>query len=375
VVDFAQFAGMSWSENLTVLPPWLRWIHVSLSIIRRRNSSRTKTELKPNYTQRLQQLERVWRVVNISAHVVVTSRVRCRQITQQFVLCYFLFLIKRWGSSMWPSSPDEFSANHVMAEGDDSGEAWYFAFMRDELICKSVQGIPEPITADDFRWFDVETRSKHFLGHYANRPCFALSVKGAVPEGFAKLGLRGLLGRTSQSLFYLAGRAKQVIDWHQTNQFCGRCGESMQVHGADRAMQCGACRFIAYPRLSPSIIVLITKGDEMLLARNAAWPQGMYSTLAGFVEAGESIEQTVHREVMEEVGLEVGELKYFGSQSWPFPNSLMLGFHAKYVGGDIVCQPGEIADAQWYTKDTLPQIPPKTAISGWLIQEFIDQLG
>jgi|TARA_B100000767_G_scaffold274407_1_gene307300 NAD+ diphosphatase len=276
---------------------------------------------------------------------------------------------------MWPNSPDEFSANHVMADGDDSGEAWYFAFMGGELICKSVQGVPEPIIADDFRWFEVETQNKHFLGHFAKRPCFALSVKGIVPEGFAKLGLRGLLGRASQSMFYLAGRAKQVVDWHQTNQFCGRCGEPMKIHGTDRAMQCGACRFIAYPRLSPSIIVLITKGEEMLLARNAAWPPGMYSTLAGFVEAGESIEQTVHREVMEEVGLDVGELKYFGSQSWPFPNSLMLGFHAKYVGGDIVCQPGEIADAQWYTKDTLPQIPPKTAISGWLIQEFLDQLG
>jgi NAD+ diphosphatase len=122
------------------------------------------------------------------------------------------------------------------------------------------------------------------------------------------------------------------------------------------------------------MIVLVTKDEEMLLARNAAWPQGMYSTLAGFVEAGESIEQTVHREVMEEVGLQVEELTYFGSQSWPFPNSLMLGFHAKYVAGDIVCQPGEIADAQWFNKNSMPQIPPKTAISGWLIDEFLQQL-
>ena len=110
----------------------------------------------------------------------------------------------------------------------------------------------------------------------------------------------------------------------------------------------------------------------MLLARNAAWPNGMYSTLAGFVEPGESIEQTVHREVFEEVGLKVGKLRYFGSQSWPFPNSLMLGFHAEYASGEIVCQEGEIADAQWFKADSLPQIPPRTAISGWLIQEFLD---
>lgn len=139
-------------------------------------------------------------------------------------------------------------------------------------------------------------------------------------------------------------------------------------------MTCRDCRVINYPRLSPSIIVLVTRGDEMLLARNANWPTNMYSTLAGFVEPGESIEQTVHREVMEEVGLRVRNLRYFGSQSWPFPNSLMLGFHAEYEGGDIVCQPDEIADAQWFSKDTLPQTPPKTAISGWLIDEFIQAL-
>ena len=136
-------------------------------------------------------------------------------------------------------------------------------------------------------------------------------------------------------------------------------------------MTCPSCRLISYPRLSPSIIVLVTRGDEILLARNANWPQGMYSTLAGFVEAGESIEQTLHREVFEEVGLRVKNLKYFGSQSWPFPNSLMLGFHAEYDGGDIVCQAEEIADAQWFTIDNLPQTPPKTAISGWLIHRVL----
>ena len=146
----------------------------------------------------------------------------------------------------------------------------------------------------------------------------------------------------------------------------------MELHKQDRAMACPSCHLISYPRLSPSIIVLVTKGEEMLLARNANWPAKMYSTLAGFVEPGESIEQTVHREVFEEVGLKVKSLRYFGSQSWPFPNSLMLGFHAEYAGGDIVCQPEEIADAQWFAKDSMPQTPPKTAISGWLIEEFLN---
>lgn len=275
---------------------------------------------------------------------------------------------------MWPKEPDEFDAAHVPPDDADHGDAWYFVFSRGELIVKSVQGTPEPITADDFRWFDMEVTSKHFLGHYLNRPCFAISAQGEHGEGYTPVGLRGLLGRTAQSLFYLAGRAQQVIEWHETHQFCGRCGAPMQDHPNDRAKHCVSCRLINYPRLAPSIIVLVTRGEEMLLARNAAWPNGMYSTLAGFVEAGESIEQTVHREVFEEVGLRVKNLKYFGSQSWPFPNSLMLGFHAEYAAGDIVCQEGEIADAQWFSVNNLPQIPPKTAISGWLIQEFVDEL-
>ena len=272
---------------------------------------------------------------------------------------------------MWPDTPDEFEAAHMAPEDADHGDAWYFVFLRGELVCKVSQGAPEPITRDDFRWFDMEVSAKHFLGHYLNRPCFAVSAQGAMAEGYNTLGLRNLLGRTNQSLFYLAGRAQQVLEWDSTHQFCGRCGARMDDHHADRAKVCPSCGLINYPRLSPRIIVLVTRGDEMLLARNAAWPTGMYSTLAGFVEPGESIEQTLHREVMEEVGVKVQNLQYFGSQSWPFPNSLMLGFHAEYAGGEIVCQDDEIADARWFTADALPQIPPKTAISGWLIEEFV----
>ncbi|MEM9624132.1 MAG: NAD(+) diphosphatase [Pseudomonadota bacterium] len=275
---------------------------------------------------------------------------------------------------MWPNQPDEFDPDHNMPEGADHGDAWYFVFSAGELVCKSNHGSPEPVTADEFRWLDMQVDSKHFLGHYQNRPCFALSATGSPGEGFALLGLRALLGRTAQSLFYLAGRAQQIVEWHATHQFCGRCGAPMHDHPQDRAKHCHSCGHINYPRLSPSIIVLVTRGEEMLLARNAAWPNGMYSTLAGFVEVGESIEQTLHREVYEEVGLRVDGLEYFGSQSWPFPNSLMLGFHAEYAGGEIVCQADEIADAQWFSANNLPQIPPKTAISGWLIQEFIDRL-
>ena len=120
---------------------------------------------------------------------------------------------------------------------------------------------------------------------------------------------------------------------------------------------------ISYPKLSPSIIVLVRRGEEALLARNEAWPTGMFSTLAGFVEPGESIEQTVHREVSEEVGIRVKNIHYLGSQSWPFPNSLMLGFHADYDSGEIVCQEGEIAEAEWFKYDNLPNVPGNTAFT------------
>ena len=155
----------------------------------------------------------------------------------------------------------------------------------------------------------------------------------------------------------------------------GVAGVSTRKHPTDRAKLCPACGLTTYPRLSPSIIVLVRNGEEMLLARNAAWPTSMYSTLAGFVEPGEAIEQTVHREVAEEVGVSVKNLRYLGSQSWPFPNSLMLGFHADYAGGDIVYHDGEIADARWFHYRHLPNVPGGTAISRWLIDAFVDEDG
>ncbi|MBX3706876.1 MAG: NAD(+) diphosphatase [Pseudomonadales bacterium] len=275
---------------------------------------------------------------------------------------------------MWPIDPDDFvSAVHPPAT-PAQGEAWYFLVMRNQIGCVVERGVPRPVAADEFRWLDVEERARHYLGRYRGHDCYALDCRGKLPEGYAAVDLRAWLGRVEPPLFYLAGRALQVIEWHNTHQFCGRCGTAMADHGQDRAKVCPECRLVNYPRLSPSIIVLVTRGDEMLLARNANWPTGMYSTLAGFVEPGESIEQTVHREVEEEVGIRVRNLRYLGSQSWPFPNSLMLGFHAEYDSGEIVCQEGEIADARWFRYDELPNVPPATAISRWLIDAFIERL-
>ncbi len=273
---------------------------------------------------------------------------------------------------MWPNEPDEFESRLAPPEGT-SEDAWYFLFIDGNLVSVPNQGLPQPIDGDTFRWLDVEVQHKHYLGEYRSNSCYAVDASGAVPEGYAATNLHGWLGRVEAPVFYLAGRAQQIIDWHNTHRYCGRCATETEDHGADRAKQCPKCGHIAYPRLSPSIIVLVRRGDEMLLARNANWPAGFYSTLAGFVEPGESVEQTLHREVLEEVGINVRNLRYFGSQSWPFPNSLMLGYHADYDSGEIVCQEDEIADARWFRFDELPNVPPPSAISRWLIDAFVEE--
>ena len=161
----------------------------------------------------------------------------------------------------------------------------------------------------------------------------------------------------------MAGRAKQIVEWHRTHRFCGRDGTETVPRLAELAKECPRCGMLFYPRLSPAVIVLVKRGDDVLLARSPGFPPGMYSVLAGFVEPGESIEETIEREVCEEVGVEVKNVRYFGSQLWPFPNSLMIGFIADYAGGELRVEPSEIEDAGWYSADDLPTLPPKVSIA------------
>jgi NAD+ diphosphatase len=196
------------------------------------------------------------------------------------------------------------------------------------------------------------------------------------PEGMGFYGLRQLYGRLPEEQFSLAGRAVQIVDWDRTHQFCGRCATPMERQQHERAKKCPACGLTAYPRLSPAIIVAVVRrfndGSRLLLARSHRHPSGMYSVLAGFVEPGESLETAVRREVKEEVGLDVTNIRYFGSQPWPFPNSLMLAFTAEYAGGDIRLEVEEIAEAGWYTADNLPLVPPPISIARRLIDWYVE---
>ena len=195
-----------------------------------------------------------------------------------------------------------------------------------------------------------------------------LPKDAAPPEGHEFKGLRALFARLDEPTLAIAGRAFQVADWARTHRFCGACAQPMTKAPGERAMKC-ASGHLAYPRISPAMMVLVKRGDSILLARNVAVPAGgRMSALAGFLEPGESIEEAVHREVREEVGIEVKDLRYFASQSWPYPNSLMIAFTAEYAGGDLAPDPNEIAEARWFGPgDPLPELSPKQSVSRALI--------
>ena len=213
------------------------------------------------------------------------------------------------------------------------------------------------------------------LGHLDGRACHLLRISDPVDlPGLGWHGLRTLIGQVDDDVFRLLGLAQQLDGWYDTHQFCGRCGTAMLPRDEERAMECPSCHVRQYPKLAPCIIVLVTRGDQVLLARSPHFKPGFFSTLAGFIEPGESAEECLHREVLEEVNVRVDNLEYLGSQSWPFPNSLMMGFHAQYVDGEIVPQPGEIEQAGWWHVDDLPAIPPRGTISRWLIDCYLARL-
>jgi len=210
-----------------------------------------------------------------------------------------------------------------------------------------------------------------FLGFWDEQPCFVSQVEE--PDAAIDTGsLYRLLGRVDDELFALAGRAAQLLAWQREQRFCSRCGGGMVEHPQERAVLCSACERTVYPHIAPCAIVLVTRGEDLLLARSPHFPAGMYSALAGFVEAGESVEQAVTREVQEEVGIRIDRVRYVGSQSWPFPNQLMLGFMADYAGGELTPDPQEIEHADWWHHSALPQIPSVHAIAGQLIRQFIN---
>ena len=230
---------------------------------------------------------------------------------------------------------------------------------------------------DDLKWSEMEMVNKQFIGYLNEKPCNILEVThdSKLDDDLILTPLRNLLGRIPDSLFTVCSRSLQLSEWKRNNQFCGVCGTKMKMHETERAMFCKCNSALVYPKISPCIIVLVTKGEELLLAHNKNFPGTFYSTLAGFIEAGESAESAIHREIFEEVKVRVQNIKYFGSQSWPFPSQLMLGYHAEYLEGEITPDGEEIDLADWFHYKDLPNVPTgNISISGQLIESYIKKL-
>lgn len=231
-------------------------------------------------------------------------------------------------------------------------------------------------------WADIEPSAAGglgpvYVGKQDHQPVFAVEVSlpdsntGERPE---MVPLRDALILLDAAPAELLSTGVQVLQWWHDHQYCGRCGSVTERHVRERALWCGRCSIPWYPRLAPCVIVVIRRGEQLLLARSSRVKRHFFSLIAGFVEPGESIESAVAREVKEETGLDVTNIRYQHSQPWPFPHQLMLGFFADYAGGELVLQADELAEADWYRPGKLPPVPPMTTIAGQLIRSMEEEI-
>jgi NAD+ diphosphatase len=244
--------------------------------------------------------------------------------------------------------------------------AWCFAFAEGQLLLPESHEALLPVTL-----FEAEVR--HYLGRLGGLDAWAMRLS-AVPSGWRPVPLRTAMMAMPATLMEVTARAAQLLEWDRTHRHCSVCGTATELVAHERARRCPACSHLSYPRVTPAMMALVWRPGEILLARSPRFAPGVYSALAGFVEAGETLEQCVAREVAEEVGVRVSDLRFYGSQSWPFPHSLMLAFTARWAGGDIVAQADEIEDARWYPVDALPGLPPPFSIAGHLIRDTVEAL-
>ncbi len=247
-----------------------------------------------------------------------------------------------------------------------------FAYHDGKLLVtlrQDVYGVPR---FEDLTKLNQSPCRKHYLGALNGQSCYAAEWPDGrlSSKGFAFMGLRALFGLIDENLIWVAGRANQMVHWHQTHRYCGKCGHPTEAKVDERAKICPKCGLINYPRVSPAVIVAVLKGNSILLGRSPRFPLPFYSVLAGFVEPGETLEECVRREIMEEAGILVKNIRYFGSQPWPFPNSLMVAFTAEYADGETRIDSSELLDAGWYTAQNLPLLPSSLSIAHELIEWF-----
>ena len=264
----------------------------------------------------------------------------------------------------------------VTPPAEQTAPAWWFLFRGSRLLVERGDGadaflLPQMVHPGTLGLTPLRIQ---YLGRYGETDCYSaeLAEDSEPPGAMAFHGLRQLYDVLPGDLFWIGARAVQIVAWDRDHQYCGRCATPTKLRAGERCRECPACGLSFYPRLSPAVIMLVQRGDRLLLARAHRHPSGFYSVLAGFVEPGESLEEAVAREVYEEVGLQVENIRYFGSQPWPFPNSLMLAFTCDYAGGEIRLEEAEIAAADWYRADEMPRIPPSISIARRLIDWFVE---
>jgi NAD+ diphosphatase len=252
------------------------------------------------------------------------------------------------------------------------GDPLYFLIDDTQIIVKRSRAEYRIPSKADLSNCNFEWQQARFIGSWNNHFCYALELREEykIMEPLHPVSLRDAFTQCSSSAIQAIIIAKQVLTWDKNFRFCGRCGRPTVEMPDERAKVCMDCGLTNYPRLSPSVIVSVVKDEHILLARSDRFPEGMYSVLAGFVEPGESLEECIEREVWEEVGIEVKNIHYYGSQNWPFPHSLMIGFTAEYLRGEIRIDNDEIVDAKWFTALDLPKLPGSFSIARKLIDHF-----
>ena len=291
----------------------------------------------------------------------------------------------------WEPGPLQFAPQ---TQGQQAGH--YFCLHRGSLLVDleapgSMWPVSGEVLVSLLEGLDASGQgNRRFIGFWQGEACWGIGLGEAAWSRFQSMqvqglwsnlrfeSLRALFNRLPDEVLAIAGRAAQILEFDRSHRFCGACATATVLHEAGRSRRCPACAETTYPRVAPAMMVLIKRdglfGRQLLLARSPRFPSGMYSALAGFVEPSESIESCIHRESFEEVGVRIRNIQYFGSQSWPFPHSLMIAYVADYEDGEILCQEGEIEDARWFTLDALPQLPHRLSIARRLIDGVIAQV-
>ena len=252
------------------------------------------------------------------------------------------------------------------------GPALWLPFLKGELLARTEGGAARLHRGDQDSISALALGDPLYLGTLGGVPCLAADAdpNAALPESWAATSLRALFGQVSEAEYSLAGYASQMLYWRRTSGFCPVCGHRTEARGGDWGRLCPHCGHVAYPHISPATLILIYDGPRLLLAQKPGWGT-RYSILAGFVEPNESLEDCVRRETREEAGLEITDLAYAGSQPWPYPHQLMVGFTARYAGGEIVIDAAELERAAWFDVGSLPDLPPPVSLSRQMIDAWV----